>query len=157
MAVKSKQPAKPKTANPVMGRPRAEINFDAFEGLCRLFCTLSEIAGFLKVSEDTVERRCVEHYGETFADTYKRVSAGGKVSLRRAQFKAAEAGNPTMLIWLGKQTLGQSDRTEVAATNLNINLDDLTDNELERIANGESAAAVVADRARQSTSTAGSA
>jgi hypothetical protein len=29
------------------------------------------------------------------------------VSLRRAQFKAAKEGNVTMLIWLGKQRLGQ--------------------------------------------------
>jgi hypothetical protein len=29
--------------------------------------------------------------------------------LRRLQWKGAEAGNPTMLIWLGKQMLGQRD------------------------------------------------
>jgi hypothetical protein len=29
------------------------------------------------------------------------------------QFKAAEAGNPTMLIWLGKQYLGQSDKQDL--------------------------------------------
>jgi hypothetical protein len=28
------------------------------------------------------------------------------------QFKAAEGGNATMLIWLGKQYLGQSDKTQ---------------------------------------------
>jgi hypothetical protein len=31
------------------------------------------------------------------------------VSLRRAQFRAAENGNATMLIWLRKQWLGQRD------------------------------------------------
>ena len=36
-----------------------------------------------------------------------------KTSLRRAQFELAMKGNPTMLIWLGKQYLGQNERTEV--------------------------------------------
>lgn len=38
---------------------------------------------------------------------------GGKRSLRRTQFKAALEGNPQLLIWLGKQYLGQSDKSEV--------------------------------------------
>jgi hypothetical protein len=33
-----------------------------------------------------------------------------KHSLRRAQIKTALGGNPTMLIWLGKQLLDQSDQ-----------------------------------------------
>lgn len=32
--------------------------------------------------------------------------------LRREQYKAAMGGNTTMLIWLGKQLLGQSDKSE---------------------------------------------
>jgi hypothetical protein len=34
-----------------------------------------------------------------------------KQSLRRAQLTVALNGNPTMLIWLGKQYLGQSENT----------------------------------------------
>lgn len=65
----------------------------------------------MRVSEDTVERRCKEHYGETFAEIYKKLSAVGKSSLRRTQFKMAER-NTAMAIWLGKQYLGQSDKQE---------------------------------------------
>ena len=32
------------------------------------------------------------------------------ISLRRAQYQVAKDGNPTMLIWLGKQWLGQSEK-----------------------------------------------
>jgi hypothetical protein len=32
--------------------------------------------------------------------------------LRRLQWKLARAGNATMLIWLGKQWLGQTDKVE---------------------------------------------
>ena len=40
----------------------------------------------------------------------------GKASLRSAQFKAALAGNATMLIWMGKQLLGQRDKLDHEVT-----------------------------------------
>ena len=92
------------------GRPRKEIDQNTFEGLCEIQCTLEEIAGVLRVSEDTVERWCQRTYELRFTDTYKKFSAHGKTSLRRHQFEVAAKGNATMLIWLGKQYLGQSDR-----------------------------------------------
>ncbi len=36
------------------------------------------------------------------------------MSLRRLQWKAAKENNVTMLIWLGKQYLGQTDKQEVS-------------------------------------------
>ena len=91
------------------GRPRKQIDVATFEKLCGMQCTLDEIAGILKCSPDTVERWCKTHYGETFAETYKKQSATGKASLRRTQFKLAEK-SAAMAIWLGKQYLGQRDR-----------------------------------------------
>jgi DNA-directed RNA polymerase specialized sigma24 family protein len=92
------------------GRPRKEIDQHTFEGLCEIQCTLEEIAGVLRVSEDTVERWCERTYELGFADTFKKFSATGKTSLRRQQFELAKKGNATMLIWLGKQYLGQTDK-----------------------------------------------
>src|SRR6185369_10718412 len=86
---------------------RKEIDSKTFGGLCEVQCTLEEIAHVLGVSEDTVERWCKRTYELGFADTYKKFSAFGKTSLRRYQFEAAKKGNATMLIWLGKQYLGQ--------------------------------------------------
>jgi hypothetical protein len=92
------------------GRPRKEIDQHYFEGLCEIQCTLEDIAHVLHVSEDTIERWCERTYELGFADTFKKFSATGKTSLRRYQFDLAKKGNPTMLIWLGKQYLGQSDK-----------------------------------------------
>ena len=91
------------------GRPRIEIDKKLFEKLCGLQCTLEEIAGVLSCSMDTVERWCKRTYNESFAEVYKKHSATGKTSLRRAQFKLAEK-SAAMAIWLGKQYLGQRDR-----------------------------------------------
>lgn len=93
----------------VMGRPKLPFDQKQFEALCSIQCTEEEIASVLNVSVDTLERRCKEFYGLTFADVYKEKAAGGKVSLRREQFRLALGGNTTMLIWLGKQNLGQTD------------------------------------------------
>jgi AraC-like DNA-binding protein len=93
------------------GRPRTEIHAETFEKLCGLQCTLSEIASWFKCSEDTIERWCKKQYQTTFAETFKRYSANGKISLRRYQFKMAEKSVP-MAIFLGKNWLGQTDRIE---------------------------------------------
>lgn len=95
-----------------MARPRIEIDEDNFKKLCGLQCTLSEIASFFRCSEDTVERWCRRELKMSFAEAFKMHSAGGKISLRRWQFKMAEHSVP-MAIWLGKQYLGQRDSQEI--------------------------------------------
>ncbi len=45
---------------------------------------------------------------------YKKLSVDGIISLRRMQFKKAQVGNVPMLIWLGKQYLGQSEKHELS-------------------------------------------
>jgi PBSX family phage terminase large subunit len=90
------------------GRPRIEIDEQQFENLCKLQCTLDEIASFFSCSPDTIERWCKRTYDEKFAEVFKKKSAKGKASLRRIQFKLAEK-NVAMAIFLGKQYLGQSD------------------------------------------------
>lgn len=90
------------------GRPQKEIDKKIFENLCGLQCTLEEIAGVFDCSVDTIERWCKREYGETFAETYKKHSAKGKMSLRRIQFKLAEK-SAAMAIFLGKNYLGQKD------------------------------------------------
>jgi hypothetical protein len=107
-------PEKNHLANEVF--PKIEIAEDEWkfiEALCKIQCTGEEIAFALGISYDTLQRRVVETHGISFAEYYKRESAGGRASLRRAQWNKAMEGNPTMLIWLGKQYLGQKDQQEV--------------------------------------------
>lgn len=92
------------------GRPQIQIDEKQFKNLCGLFCTLTEVAWWFKCSEDTIERWCKRTYKAGFADILKRESSGRKMSLRRKQFEVAEKGNVALLIFLGKQYLGQSDK-----------------------------------------------
>lgn len=89
-----------------MGRPRKEIDPNQVLELAKIDCTFSEIAAVLGCSEKTLQRR--------FVHIIENGREQGKMSLRRAQFKkAVEDGNPTMLIWLGKQRLDQKEKAEV--------------------------------------------
>ncbi len=103
-----------------MGRPKKKIEWNVVSGLCRIQCTQTEIASVLDISEDTLVRRIKSKFKMTFAEYYKKESAGGKISLRRAQWKRAlgtkdkdghyrNDGNVTMQIWLGKQHLNQAE------------------------------------------------
>ena len=95
-----------------MGRPKIEVDLSQLEAFCQVLCTKEEISLFLGASLTTLDRRIKESTGLTFEGFYKKYSMGGKMSLRRAQYKAAIDGNATMLIWMGKQTMGQRDKPE---------------------------------------------
>ena len=99
-----------------MARPKIKIDFDMVKKLCAIQCTGQEIADVLDVSYDTFERRVIEVYQISFADYIKKHSANGKMSLRRKQHEVAMNGNTTMLVWLGKQYLGQTDKQIVDNT-----------------------------------------
>lgn len=95
-----------------MGRPRIEIDREDFEKLCGFMCTKREISSWFNVSDDTIERWCKKTYGQTFAVIYEQKADQGRISLRRTQFKKALDGNIPLLIWLGKQYLGQAEKVE---------------------------------------------
>ena len=94
------------------GRPRIEFDMEVVRGLAEIQATDEEVAAVCCCSVDTITRRKADD--PDFAEALKRGRETGKSSLRRAQWKAALAGNTTMLIWLGKQHLEQADKTEHA-------------------------------------------
>lgn len=104
-----------KSKNSRPGRPKKEFDKNQFEKLCGIQATKSEIADWFNMSEDTVENKCAEFYQSTFSAAYKKLSAGGKASLRRLQFKLAQK-SAAMAIFLGKQYLGQKDKVEFDPT-----------------------------------------
>lgn len=104
------------------GQPRKEIDLQELEKLCGLQCTIKDIAGWFNVTPQTIDNRIAEvtrlydHEGEqrNFKQIMELGYAKGRVSLRRKQMQAADALQPTMLVWLGKQVLGQKDNLELS-------------------------------------------
>ena len=93
------------------GRPKIEFDLEQVEKLAMLQCTYDELAAFFDCSKDTIINRMKDD--ESFSAAYKNGLEKGKMSLRRMQWRAAESGNVTMLIWLGKQHLDQVDKQDV--------------------------------------------
>ena len=95
---------------------QAQVKIDQveFEKLCSMQCTREEIYSWFGVSKETLLRWCKNTYDTDFETAFKKFSDKGKVSLRRAQLYKATTGkmDTTMLIWLGKQYLGQTDKIE---------------------------------------------
>jgi len=86
-----------------------------FEAACRMKATTQEITHLFGLSNETVLKSAVrKHYGKAFLEVYTMKSAEGVISLRRAQWMSAvQDRNVSMMIWLGKQYLGQKDRFDL--------------------------------------------
>ena len=84
-----------------VGRPKIEIDEEQIKTLASLGCTYAEIGSVVGCSAKTIQR----NYVHLIKEGHDRL----KVSLRRWQYQAAEKGNTTLLIWLGKQYLDQRD------------------------------------------------
>ena len=73
--------------------------------LASMMCTITEIANVIGITEVQVKRK--------FGDLIEKGRSEGRKALRRAQFdKAVIDRDPRMLIFLGKQYLGQKDNPE---------------------------------------------
>jgi len=91
-----------------VGRPKIKLDYELIKKLATIQCTQEEIASVVGVHRSTLLRN------KEFCDIYKKGQEEGKMSLRRLQWKAANVGNTTMLVWLGKQYLGQKDKSELS-------------------------------------------
>ena len=89
------------------GRPRFDFSdkLPLVRKLASIQCTDEEIAAGIGCSQDTLARGRKRDQELDAAIIDGR--ANGRMSLRRAQYQKAMDGNPAMLIWLGKQVLGQ--------------------------------------------------
>lgn len=107
--------------------------------------------GWLKRGEDDADGEFFE-----FFNAIKKAEAEAEIESVALIRRSAQDGQWQAAAWFLERRKpsdwGRRDRHEVAQTNLNINWDDLTENELERIAAGESPAAVLASRSTAANS-----
>ena len=89
-----------------VGRPKANVDPRLVEQLASIGCSNKEIAAACNCSTDTIERN--------FAAEITKGRENGKTRLRKKQIEVALAGNVTMLIFLGKNMLGQADKQEIS-------------------------------------------
>ena len=107
---------KPGPKAPAPTKPLDDKDFDRVVGLIRIQCTQDEICAVLNMSEQTLDLRLKERGYLNFRDCYARHGGEGRASLRRMQWKSAEAGVWPAQQWLGVQMLGQRQKSDVDNT-----------------------------------------
>jgi hypothetical protein len=129
-----------------MSKSNVKSQVEIFGGLC---ATHEEMANWFNVSVRTIEREMapvkdsdnnilLDENGDElmseFCRVYKKSQAETKTSLRRTQMnKALTDKDTTLLIWLGKQLLGQRDKSEDIKTikHMEISSEPLTEEQWE--------------------------
>ena len=101
-----------------MSRPEKPINWEVVENLLVSGCLGTEIAAQFDMHPDTFYRRVEQQYGMGFTDYSSEKRCKGNAVLRAKQFeKAVKKGDNSMLIWLGKNRLGQKETQESVIPN----------------------------------------
>jgi len=103
--VKSAKPKRDGGRPPKLQPDETTLGF--VEGLAKIGATHTEAAVVLGVTRETFDRFICKH--KKAEEAFENGRGLAKISLRRAQFRSAMGGNAAMLIWLGKQFLGQKD------------------------------------------------
>ena len=91
-----------------MPRPQIDVPEEQVVNFARLGCPNGEIAAIVGCSEGTLRKR--------FAKALAKGRAERKAQLRKLQWDGAKKLNPALLIWLGKNELGQVDAPKDAQT-----------------------------------------
>ena len=107
-----------------MGRKKLDISEETVAAMAFAGSPTVEIAEFLGCDEGTIRKR--------FSEILTKGRASRRIKLRQAQLKAAMGGNVTMLIFLGKQELGQKDTIELKS----LDLDGMNEEQLRAIRDG---------------------
>jgi len=89
-----------------MARPKKyDIDPKEVGKLAGYGCSQRDIADFYGCDESLISKN--------YSSIFTKARAEMKNGLRRKQVKVAMGGNVTMLIWLGKQILGQREKADV--------------------------------------------
>lgn len=95
-----------------MAMPEVRKQVEIFGKYC---ATQEEMADYFDCSLSTIEKYMTEKDPENvseFLRVYKKESSNTKLSLRSLQLQKAKGGDTAMLIWVGKQLLGQREKHE---------------------------------------------
>ena len=87
------------------------IDWKMVDALLQANCSGVQIAARLGVHADTLYAACQREKGSAFSAYSQQKREHGETLIHQKQFDIAMKGDKTMLIWLGKQRLGQKERS----------------------------------------------
>ena len=103
---------------------KKDIDWHNLDSILEFGARLKDCEEIVGVSQDTLQRRIKEKCGLTFTEYRDLKMSKMRMKLLQKQYDVAMKGNVSMLIWLGKQHLGQKDKHEnTNLGKLEINID----------------------------------
>lgn len=94
------------------GKPLKNPDENLIYECARDLCTMEQIGRIVGVSVDTLERRYMHVINKARDEIHR--------ALRRKQIEMALKGDRTMLVWLGKVELGQTEVKDVATLEIEV-------------------------------------
>ena len=97
------------------GRPpeaTKKIDKEELEKLLRLHPSKKDVCDWFDVSESTVDRFCRTEFNNSFDELRDKRAVQTRMAIKRMQIEMALKGDRVMLIWMGKQMLGQVEKTQ---------------------------------------------
>ena len=96
-----------------MSRPQIEIDWQLVDDFLMSGSPGTEVASFFSMHPNTFYDRVVDKYKMSFTEYLQQKRSSGEAMLRKQQMHKAlgltKEGDNTLLIWLGKQRLNQSE------------------------------------------------
>lgn len=104
-----------------MSRPEKIIDWELVDTLLIAGCLGTEIAANFDMHPNTFYDRVVQKYNMSFTQYSQEKRSVGDYLIRKAQFDKALEKDNTMMIWLGKQRLGQKENHEISIDSATLN------------------------------------
>ena len=100
-----------------MPRPKAKIDWEQAGKLIAAGCDGVQVAAYFGIHPNTLYLACEKYQKIGFSDYLQTKRAKGDAMLLARQYEVAYTDkNPTMLVWLGKQRLGQREKQDTDLT-----------------------------------------
>ncbi len=95
-----------------MSRPEKKIDWKRVDELLMAGCMGTEIAAHFDMHPNTFYNHVSEKFKISFSEYSAQKRQCGDICLREAQYLKALSGDNTMLVWLGKNRLKQTETPE---------------------------------------------
>jgi hypothetical protein len=104
-----------------MGRKKLFIDWKVVDNLLKSQCDGAIIARMIGISPDTLYKRCKAKFKVDFSAYSQQKKSEGRELLKAKQYELAMNGDRTMLVWLGKQHLGQKEKMDHTSNDKDLN------------------------------------
>ena len=98
---------------------RKPFDWSKLDAILQYGAKMSDAADIMDVHPDTVAKKIKTKFKMTYPEYRNKKMSKVRVGLAQKQVEVAMSGNVSMLIWLGKQWLGQRDQHDIETKNEN--------------------------------------